>query len=151
MRVEHLPITREQEILFTDFLTGCALFLPLRVVQEVGFLDETFFLYYEDADYSVRVMKKKIPLAVVTDAIVTHSEESRFNDGKVYHLVFSGLIFFLKHSGLIFSFYQAIYVILRRLKNALDCFLGKPYAKRVAQAYQDFYASKKSGHFTHFC
>jgi GT2 family glycosyltransferase len=92
-----------------------------------------------------------IPLKVVPASKVIHSEESRFNQAKVYHLVLSGLIFFQKQrKSTFFSFYQAIYVILRRLKNQLDIRLKRPQAKSALKAYQDFYARKKSSHFPHF-
>lgn len=151
MRVRHTRVLPRQVVLPTQFLTGCALFIPTKVVQEVGFLDEDFFLYYEDADYSTRARNKGIPLRVVRESRVVHSEESRYNEQKIYHLVFSGLIFFAKHSNSFFSFYQAIYVILRRLKNLIDCYRKKPGSKRVAQAYHDFYTAKKTRNFTRLC
>lgn len=147
MRAEHT--VRESFFVPQEstFLTGCALFIPKKVIEEVGFLDESFFLYYEDVDYSRRVAALQIPRKVVPDAHVVHSEESQFNPQKVYFLVLGGLIFFDKHKSGIFSFYQAIYVILRRLKNRIDVLLGRPGSEKVAQAYQDFYARKKAHYF----
>jgi GT2 family glycosyltransferase len=149
MRVEHdqgpVPIDNTE----TEFLTGCALFLPVSVIRQVGLLDETFFLYYEDADYSVRARKAQIPLVVVPASGVIHSEESRFNPTKTYYLVLSGLLFFEKHQNRAFSFYQAIYVILRRLKNHFDVLLNRPQANKVREAHQDFYARKTSNHLSH--
>lgn len=151
MRVEHdqgsLPTTPIE----TNFLTGCALFLPVPIIRMVGMLDEGFFLYYEDADYSIRARKMNIPLVVVPQSVVIHSEESQFNPTKTYHLVLSGLIFFEKHKNSTFSFYQAIYVILRRLKNQFDILLGRPQAGRVRQAYTDFYARKVANNLSRIC
>ncbi len=149
MRAEHtlpkqLPRTHP-----TEFLTGCALFMPIKVIQEVGLLDERFFLYYEDVDYSVRARKFDVPRLIVPASEVIHSEESQFNSGKVYHLVLSGLLFFDKHKNIKFSLYQAIYGILRRLKNRIDIVLKRPGSQKVAQAYRDFYARKKANHFSH--
>ena len=131
----------------TGFLTGCALFLPRLAVEEIGFLDEAFFLYYEDADYSERARAKGFSLYVIPNAKVTHSEESIHNPKKTYHLVFSGLLFFSKHTKGLFSFYQAIYGILRRQKNRWDLFRGKPLAREVSRAYSEFYAKKPSFFF----
>ena len=149
MRVEHdqgLIPTQNTE---TKFLTGCALFLPVPMIQKIGLLDESFFLYYEDADYSLRATKMGVPLVVVPESQVIHSEESQFNPTKTYHLVLSGLVFFEKHKNGAFSFYQAIYVILRRLKNHLDVLFGRPQASKVKEAYQDFYARKTANHLAH--
>lgn len=149
MRVEHDQGSVPTKITSTNFLTGCALFLPVSMIQKVGLLDEDFFLYYEDADYSLRAKNLQIPLMVVPASRVLHSEESQFNPTKTYHLVLSGLIFFEKHKNRVFSFYQAIYVILRRLKNRFDILLGQPQATRVREAYQDFYDRKNAHHFSH--
>lgn len=140
MRVEHKENRKSaSEIYRTDFLTGCALFLPRIAIEKIGLLDEDFFLYYEDADYSLRALNKGFGLYIVSSAEVIHKEESIYNPKKTYHLVFSGLLFFKKHSKGFFSLYQAIYVILRRLKNQLDIKMSKSSAREVGQAYQDFY------------
>lgn len=141
MRVEHLKQKcGVQTMQKTSFLTGCALFIPKIAIKEVGLLDETFFLYYEDADYSMRARKQGFSLYVASKACVVHSEESVHNPKKTYYLVFSGLLFFQKYAKGFFSFYQAIYVILRRLKNWFDIKTGTAVAKEVCLAYREFYA-----------
>jgi GT2 family glycosyltransferase len=146
MRVEHLKRrdSSENKPFKTTFLTGCALFLPRIAMEEVGFLDEDFFLYYEDADYSVRALAKGFDLFVIPQATVWHSEESVHNPHKTYYLVYSGLLFFSKHKKALFSFYQAIYGILRRQKNRWDLLCHKPLAREVYRAYSEFYAKKPS-------
>ena len=42
----------------TDFASGCMLFVPSRVVQDVGVLDQALFAYYEDADWCLRAKQK---------------------------------------------------------------------------------------------
>jgi len=124
-----------------DFLTGCALFLPISALEEVGGLDEHFFLYYEDADYSVRARKRGYALRVVVEARVDHTEVSLSNPRKTYFLVYSGLLFFFKHAVGAQRLYLRIYVTIRRLKNWLDCLLwGGKEAVSVRQAYGDFFS-----------
>jgi GT2 family glycosyltransferase len=135
----------------TEFLTGCALFIPKKVIERVGLLDERFFLYYEDVDFSLRAKKEGIKRIVVPAAQVVHSEESQSSPNKIYFLVLSGLLFFDKHKKNIFSFYQAIYVILRVIKNTLDFLLKKPQAGRVRGAYSDFYVYKRTKSLPYFC
>ena len=146
MRVEHLKrwSASQNKPFKTAFLTGCALFLPRIAIEEVGFLDEDFFLYYEDADYNTRALAKGFDLYVIPQATVFHSEESIHNPNKTYHLVYSGLLFFFKHKRGLFSFYQAIYGILRRQKNRWDLLWNKPLAREVYRAYSEFYAKKPS-------
>jgi len=40
---------------YVDYATGCAMLLQAGVVAKVGLLDEGFFFYGEDTDYSLRV------------------------------------------------------------------------------------------------
>jgi GT2 family glycosyltransferase len=39
----------------TEFVVGCAMFVPAQVFRDVGLLDEQFFLNYEEIDFSYRV------------------------------------------------------------------------------------------------
>ena len=41
----------------TDFITGCALMIKKEVVDKIGLLDKSFFIYYEDADWSQKAKK----------------------------------------------------------------------------------------------
>lgn len=129
-----------QGVVSEEFLTGCALFMPIAAFKRVGFFDERFFLYYEDADYSVRARRAGFTLHVVPEALVDHREGSRFHPQKVYFLVVSGLLFFDKYAGGWSKIYFQIYVTIRRLKNWLDCLLfGGKEAMSVRQAYGDFF------------
>ncbi|MGB4943423.1 MAG: glycosyltransferase family 2 protein [Candidatus Moraniibacteriota bacterium] len=122
----------------TDFLTGCALFVPREVIASIGLLDERYFLYYEDAAYSLRARRAGFRLWVVPQATVYHSEESRSNPAKTYWLVRSGAEFFLRESrGWRRGWVRVVYA-LRRLKNQLEiwCY-PSPMAHEVKRAYTD--------------
>jgi GT2 family glycosyltransferase len=41
-----------------SFVTGCALLLPRRTLERVGYLDERFFSYFEDVDFSIRIERE---------------------------------------------------------------------------------------------
>jgi len=52
--------------------TGCAMLVRLRTLQEVGLLDEQFWAYVEDLDWSVRFLKKGYRLAFAPKARLWH-------------------------------------------------------------------------------
>lgn len=58
--------------LCTDFLTGAAMLLNLRLMREVGFFDPWFFLYFEDDDLCLRARRAGHPLMLIHDAQVVH-------------------------------------------------------------------------------
>lgn len=55
-----------------DYITGTALFASREVVEAVGLINEDYFLYYEDADWSLRCRKKGYELVILPDAVVYH-------------------------------------------------------------------------------
>ena len=69
----HVPFVRFRASAH-PYLSGCSLWIPRAVVERVGLLDESFFMYGEDVDYSVRALALGIPLAVAEDSVVLHAE-----------------------------------------------------------------------------
>lgn len=57
---------------YIDFATGCCLLIPVSVIEEVGFLDEQYFLYYEDTEYCFRLQSREKKIIFCPDAIVYH-------------------------------------------------------------------------------
>lgn len=54
-------------------VTGCLLLSPRSVWDELGGLDETFFVYGEDADYSARARLKGYRPTITPDATIVHA------------------------------------------------------------------------------
>ncbi len=56
----------------TDFITGCLMLLDKKAIDSVGYFDESYFLYYEDADYGERAKQKHIPLLYDPSVVLWH-------------------------------------------------------------------------------
>jgi len=56
----------------TQFVSGCCMLIKKEVFQKIGFLDERYFLYYEDIDYNERVRKGKYTIMYVPTALIWH-------------------------------------------------------------------------------
>lgn len=56
----------------TEFVSGAALLLNLRLMREVGFFDPWFFLYFEDDDLCLRVRRAGHPIMVAHAARIEH-------------------------------------------------------------------------------
>lgn len=54
------------------FANGCAVFLSREIVERVGYLDERFFLYYEDTEYSMRAAARGVEIGYCAQAVVYH-------------------------------------------------------------------------------
>ncbi len=123
----------------TEYITGCAMLIKRKVFAEIGLLDEDFFLYYEDADFSLRAKRNGFDLGVVESAKVFHSEKSSENPQKIYWLVLSGILFFRKNALWYWRPYLGVYLFLRKLKNKYNL-LKNPNDKvalLTQKAYQD--------------
>jgi GT2 family glycosyltransferase len=59
-------------VMESEWLDGCALFVRLSAVLEFGFFDERYFLYYEDAEWTVRAARSGWTNAVVVAAAARH-------------------------------------------------------------------------------
>lgn len=56
----------------TDFITGCLLLFDKSVLDKVGFWDENYFLYFEDADFCIRAKKRGIKLYFDPSLVIWH-------------------------------------------------------------------------------
>lgn len=59
-----------------SFITGCFMAIPREVINKVGYLDESYFLYLEDAEYCLRASRNKIELKYNPSLIVFHRNSS---------------------------------------------------------------------------
>ena len=55
-----------------DYVCGASALLRRRALDAVGLMDERFYLYYEDVDYSLRLQRKKHTISIAVNSIVYH-------------------------------------------------------------------------------
>lgn len=98
-----------------DFISGCCMLVTRAAIERVGFIDERFFLYCEDADWGVRARLAGLKLAHSRSAEVWHKggatavHRSAFHD---YHNSKSVLHFVRKHRPLFLPI-AAVYLAAR--------------------------------------
>lgn len=90
------------------FVCGAVMLLNMAVMRDVGFFDESFFLYYEDEDLCQRVFMHNKQIVLMPNIEITHLSrgsvkgpnplKSEFIRG--YHHAQSKLIFETKHFGM---------------------------------------------------
>lgn len=66
-----------------SFLTGCCMLIHRKILEKVGFLDEDFYLYSEDADYCLRVKNAGYKLFYEPKARIYHKVSQ--STGGSYH------------------------------------------------------------------
>jgi GT2 family glycosyltransferase len=140
MKTEHYGEIKTQEFYESGFISVCAMLIRREVFKSIGLLDEDYFLYWEDADFSFRAKYAGFALLVVPEIRITHLEKSEEKkENKIYWLVISGLIFFRKNSTGLMKLWTRVYYQLRKLKNRRDIKNGgDELALAVKRAYSDF-------------
>jgi hypothetical protein len=87
------------------YVSGCSMLLPRRFLEEVGLMDEDYFLYYEEIDWFTRA-GEGFPPCVAPDAHIYHREGSaigspgwkrRATAFADFHLYRSRFLFMKKH------------------------------------------------------
>ncbi len=64
----------------TEFETGCLMSYDKSVIDKLELWDKSYFLYYEDADYSVRAAKKGIKMYYDPSIVIWH-KNAQSTDG----------------------------------------------------------------------
>lgn len=85
-----------------SFITGCALLIKAPVVQQIGLLDELFFLSYEDADWSMRASRAGFKQYYVPASVIWHKDSYDTTKnlgvaGKNFHTMRNAVLFARKH------------------------------------------------------
>jgi GT2 family glycosyltransferase len=80
----------------TDFACGCCLLAPASVWREVGLLDERYFAYYEEADWSSRVQKAGLNCYVVPSSTLYHKVTCSTPDVVVTYMMARNRLLWMK-------------------------------------------------------
>jgi hypothetical protein len=83
-RIEHEQLIQVQEV---DYVDTCLL-IRAKLVEMIGALDESFYLYWEDVDYAMRVKNAGYKVVSVADARIWHKKGTPFKS--LYKLFVDG-------------------------------------------------------------
>ncbi len=73
---------KEREI---DFATGACFAIKKEVLDKIGLFDDNYFLYFEDADLSMRIISVGYKILYVPDSIVWHKNAGSSGSGSNLH------------------------------------------------------------------
>lgn len=126
----------------TDYACGAAFFFRSEVAQQIGLLDESFFLVWEEVDWSFRARKAGWRIIVVPSAKVWHKIGVSFGGEssplRVYFSIRNELLWFSRHTPFTARL-RLWFVSLRRLIPKFIISRGSaPWSKRLLWAVQDY-------------
>jgi GT2 family glycosyltransferase len=121
-----------------DFVQGAALLVRRDAVNAVGPLDEGFFMYFEEADWSYRMHQSGGETWLVPTASVTHhggTDPGHYDEIRLLHYHRSLLRFFRKHRGLLYRTAVRFVMLFRtmvRLVSWSVILILRPQMRRTA-------------------
>ncbi len=103
--LDNLP---DDEVYEIDCLTGAFMFIRKDALDEIGFLDETFFMYGEDIDLCFRIKEAGWKIVYYGKSKITHLKGASSKKQK---------------SKLIYEFYRAMYIYYKKHHASESFFL----------------------------
>ncbi len=119
----------------TDFATGACMLISKSVIEKVGYLDDSYFMYLEDVDLSERVRRAGYEVRVVPQSKVWHKVAQSSGVGSSLN------DYFIHRNRLLFGFKYASFRTKLALirESARLIFKGRKWQKR---GITDFYLSR---------
>jgi len=65
---------KENEIENTEWITGCCFLFRSEIIEKIGMFDNYFFVYYEDADLSIRIKEAGYEIGLQKNSEIYHHE-----------------------------------------------------------------------------
>ncbi|MFA6598871.1 MAG: glycosyltransferase family 2 protein [Ignavibacteriaceae bacterium] len=98
--------SNENHVREVDWVIGAFILIKKDLLMKFNYFDEKYFMYYEDADLCLRLLKNGYKTLYVPTISITHkykreSAKKLFSVLKMHHIK-SILRFFIKHSGYLF-------------------------------------------------
>jgi GT2 family glycosyltransferase len=92
--------------------SGAAMFVPVSIFKKIGVFDKKFFMYYEDADFSLRARIYGINIQIIPSAKIWHKYNFSRNKNKFYYTERNRLLFLFRNfSNKYFLLILPIFVI----------------------------------------
>lgn len=100
-----------------DFVSGSLMVIKKKVIDKIGYFDESYFLYYEEVDFCYRAKKEGFKIGIDKNVLYEHFEVSKTNNPQKENLLFKNrLKFFLKYA----NFWQKIREFIRLPKTLFE-------------------------------
>lgn len=124
-KIDKWRMSTSHEANSNDFLTGCCLIISRKLIKKIGFFDTSYFMYYEDVDYSLRVIKKGFIPEVKKKLEIIHVCKKNNSQNKLmeFYLAKNRLKILKKYGNI----KQKIYEFLRIPKSLLEFLRNKNF------------------------
>ncbi len=150
-RIDNERNEKEREV---DYIPGCGLLIKRKVIDEIGFLDEIFQCYYEEADWCIRAKRSGWQIVCVPRAKMWHKISVSFGGSHspkvIYYMTRNRIKFIKKHANLFQKLYFFLYYSFRCVRSLGYYSFRQKDKKRFNAIYQGFIDGIKNEKNTHY-
>jgi GT2 family glycosyltransferase len=120
-----------------DFISGCFMCIRLADLSKLGYMDENFFLYLDDIEYSARAIKKNLKLMYIPQAVIYHKSkgEGSHTPKLIYYSMRNRKLLISLHFGVLAKVYFELTLIVKRI---MWFFTNKKYYSLLKYAIRDY-------------
>lgn len=132
---------------YVTYSPTCCMLIPNTVFDKVGYMDEKFFMYYDDTDFCVRLGDNDIKIKYVPSSVLWHkvSSSSGGSSSRInaYYMPRNQLYYLKKHKEKVFAL-TMVYVYLKSVVKWIISPIHKNHKndKYILEAYKDYFTGK---------
>lgn len=130
---------QEENIIEVENISGCSIFFKLDIIDEIGFMPEEYFLYYEETDWmkSIRAKKFKIFTSLTSFVVHKHAKSTGgvYSPFVIYYMTRNQILFHRKYLNknrfilfvvkIIFrNILKSLYYIFKNIKVSMAIVIG---------------------------
>lgn len=131
-----------------NFATGCCFLAHRSIFEKVGLLSENYFMYCEDVDFSIRLIRAGITIKMVPNAKLWHKvAKSSPKNGSAFRIYYNtrNRLLLTKTFSDFFSVWTNLYI---RIVSKIKMYLAKRKKEiSIYDAYKKAMFDFKSGNF----
>ncbi len=119
---------------YTHYAHGAAMMVKKEVVDKVGAFDDTFFIYYEELDWSSRATKAGYKIFYQPYALIYHKESitmGKDSPFKAYYHDRNRILFMRKHSSKAQFMYFLLFLVVAVIPKKIITYLIKGQPKHL--------------------
>lgn len=128
----------DKESKYCNYASGCCLLMPRKVIGKVGYWAEEYFMYYEDMDYSIRILQNGFKIFYNRDAVVYHKvgrTAGRKSELSIYYNVRNRFYIMKKYN---FEKRCWIYTLFTRIVRGIEGIIKNSNEAITFQALLDY-------------
>lgn len=113
---------------YTPFAHGCAMMVPRAIIEQVGIMPESYFLYYEEHDWSTQIRRAGYQIYYQPNSLVLHKESMSVQKNsplKTYYLNRNRILYLRRNSKGLNRWLASLYMVFVSIpKHLIQFFLA---------------------------